>query len=119
METSSLDCKKAAHTPAHCSPCSPPPPPPPAPSAPLTLLSSAAAALTSLPATEASAKDGEAAEAAVVVEDDKDRIVVEIMQMYSKQQEKLHSTLHKQFQLEMVRPEPQSGGWRREGWMDG
>ncbi|XP_041752730.2 ski-like protein [Coregonus clupeaformis] len=34
-------------------------------------------------------------------EDDKDRIVVEIVQMYSRQQEKLHSTLHKQLQLEM------------------
>lgn len=36
------------------------------------------------------------------VEDDKDRIVVEIMQMYSRQQEKLNSTLQKQLQLEMV-----------------
>lgn len=36
------------------------------------------------------------------LEDDKDRIVVEIMQMYSRQQEKLNSTLHKQLQLEMV-----------------
>uniref|UniRef100_A0A3Q0RHT5 SKI-like proto-oncogene a n=1 Tax=Amphilophus citrinellus TaxID=61819 RepID=A0A3Q0RHT5_AMPCI len=36
-----------------------------------------------------------------VLEDDKDRIVVEIMQMYSRQQEKLNSTLHKQLQLEM------------------
>uniref|UniRef100_A0A3P8U588 SKI like proto-onco n=1 Tax=Amphiprion percula TaxID=161767 RepID=A0A3P8U588_AMPPE len=35
------------------------------------------------------------------LEDDKDRIVVEIMQMYSRQQEKLNSTLHKQLQLEM------------------
>uniref|UniRef100_A0A3B4A503 c-SKI SMAD4-binding domain-containing protein n=1 Tax=Periophthalmus magnuspinnatus TaxID=409849 RepID=A0A3B4A503_9GOBI len=34
-------------------------------------------------------------------EDDKDRIVVEIMQMYSRQQEKLNATLHKQLQLEM------------------
>uniref|UniRef100_A0A3B5MY29 SKI-like proto-oncogene a n=1 Tax=Xiphophorus couchianus TaxID=32473 RepID=A0A3B5MY29_9TELE len=33
--------------------------------------------------------------------DDKDRIVVEIMQMYSRQQEKLNSTLQKQLQLEM------------------
>uniref|UniRef100_A0A667XPN2 SKI-like proto-oncogene a n=1 Tax=Myripristis murdjan TaxID=586833 RepID=A0A667XPN2_9TELE len=43
------------------------------------------------------------AAAAVVggLEDDKDRIVVEIMQMYSRQQEKLNSTLHKQLQLEM------------------
>ncbi|CAL8320523.1 unnamed protein product [Arctogadus glacialis] len=101
METGSLARKKAAHTPTHCSPCSPPPP---LPSTPLALSSSTAtaAALTSSsppppPATEASAKDG----ASAVVEDDKDRIVVEIMQMYSRQQEKLHSTLHKQFQLEM------------------
>lgn len=36
------------------------------------------------------------------LEDDKDRIVVEIMQMYGRQQEKLNSTLHKQLQLEMV-----------------
>lgn len=41
------------------------------------------------------------------LEDDKDRIVVEIMQMYSRQQEKLNSTLHKQLQLEMV-------SWRLE-----
>ncbi|KAM9459027.1 ski-like protein isoform 2-T3 [Salvelinus alpinus] len=36
-----------------------------------------------------------------VCEDDKERIVVEIVQMYSRQQEKLHSTLHNQLQLEM------------------
>lgn len=35
-------------------------------------------------------------------EDDKDRMVLEIVQMYSRQQERLHSTLHKQMQLEMV-----------------
>ncbi|XP_061549521.1 ski-like protein [Phycodurus eques] len=35
------------------------------------------------------------------LEDDKDRIVVEIMQMYGRQQEKLDSTLLKQLQLEM------------------
>ncbi|XP_066565034.1 ski-like protein isoform X2 [Amia ocellicauda] len=34
-------------------------------------------------------------------EDDKDRIVVEIVQMYNKQQEKLNTTLHKQMQLQM------------------
>ncbi|XP_067110092.1 LOW QUALITY PROTEIN: ski-like protein [Osmerus mordax] len=34
-------------------------------------------------------------------EDDKDRIVVEIMQMYSRQQEKLNCTLQKQLQLEV------------------
>ncbi|KAJ8274397.1 hypothetical protein COCON_G00090220 [Conger conger] len=34
-------------------------------------------------------------------EDDKDRMVLEIVQMYSRQQERLHSTLHKQMQLEM------------------
>ncbi|KAK1879215.1 Ski-like protein [Dissostichus eleginoides] len=47
---------------------------------------------------------GSAASGAAVVggvEDDKDRIVVEIMQMYGRQQEKLNSTLHKQLQLEM------------------
>ncbi|XP_071348737.1 ski-like protein isoform X2 [Trachinotus anak] len=90
METSSPSCKKATHTPAHTPP--PPPPPPPA-----SLLS---------PVTEVAAKDtGSATSGAVVVvgglEDDKDRIVVEIMQMYSRQQEKLNSTLHKQLQLEM------------------
>lgn len=40
--------------------------------------------------------DGEA-------EDDKDRIMLEIVQMYRRQQEKLNSTLQKQLQLEMVR----------------
>ncbi|CAL8369940.1 unnamed protein product [Boreogadus saida] len=116
METGSLARKKAAHTPTHCSPCSPPPP---LPSTPLALSSSTATAavLTSPsspppPATEASAKDG----ASAVVEDDKDRIVVEIMQMYSRQQEKLHSTLHKQFQLEMyyLAQGPESHGGPRD-----
>ncbi|XP_039999039.1 ski-like protein isoform X2 [Xiphias gladius] len=88
METSIPSCKKATHTPAH----TPPPPPPPA-----SLLS---------PVTEVAAKDtGSATSGAAVamggLEDDKDRIVVEIMQMYSRQQEKLNSTLHKQLQLEM------------------
>lgn len=87
METSSPNCKKATHTPTHT-----PPPPPPA-----SLLS---------PVTEVVAKDmGSATSSSAVVvgglEDDKDRIVVEIMQMYSRQQEKLNSTLHKQLQLEM------------------
>lgn len=50
------------------------------------------------PVTEVPVKDTSPA----VVEDDKDRIVVEIMQMYGRQQEKLNSTLHKQLQLEMV-----------------
>ncbi|KAI3374775.1 hypothetical protein L3Q82_021335 [Scortum barcoo] len=91
METSSRSCKKATHNPAY----TPPPLPPPPPHA--SLLS---------PVTEVTAKDtgSAASNAAVVVgglEDDKDRIVVEIMQMYSKQQEKLNSTLHKQLQLEM------------------
>uniref|UniRef100_H3DBR4 SKI-like proto-oncogene a n=1 Tax=Tetraodon nigroviridis TaxID=99883 RepID=H3DBR4_TETNG len=58
------------------------------------------------PAAEVAAKDTDAAAsssaaAAAALEDDKDRIVVEIMQMYSRQQEKLNSTLHKQLQLEM------------------
>ncbi|KAM6989545.1 LOW QUALITY PROTEIN: ski-like protein [Tautogolabrus adspersus] len=85
METSSPSCKKVTRNPTHT-------PPPPA-----SLLS---------PVTEVAAKDTGCASssAAVVVgglEDDKDRIVVEIMQMYSKQQEKLNSTLHKHLQLEM------------------
>ncbi|XP_026169545.1 ski-like protein [Mastacembelus armatus] len=85
METSGPSYKKATHTPTLT-------PPPPA-----SLLS---------PITEIAAKDiGSATNAAAVVvgglEDDKDRIVVEIMQMYSRQQEKLNSTLHKQLQLEM------------------
>ena len=91
METSSPGCKKATHNPAH----TPPSPPPPAPA---SLLS---------PVTEVVAKDtgsamSSAAAAVGGLEDDKDRIVVEIMQMYSRQQEKLNSTLHKQLQLEMV-----------------
>uniref|UniRef100_A0A3B5ML08 SKI-like proto-oncogene a n=1 Tax=Xiphophorus couchianus TaxID=32473 RepID=A0A3B5ML08_9TELE len=48
-----------------------------------------------------SAADAVATAAVGGVEDDKDRIVVEIMQMYSRQQEKLNSTLQKQLQLEM------------------
>nr|XP_057925124.1 ski-like protein isoform X2 [Doryrhamphus excisus] len=78
METSSLSGKIAAHT--------PPPPAPPPPASP--------------PVTGEDAGCGGSV-AAAVVEDDKDRIVVEIMQMYSRQQEKLNSTLHKQLQLEM------------------
>ncbi|XP_028988687.2 LOW QUALITY PROTEIN: ski-like protein [Betta splendens] len=83
METSSPSSKKAAHTPAH-TPSSPP----------ASLLSQIA---------EVPAKDTSCAAAVAVggLEDDKDRIVVEIMQMYSRQQEKLNSTLHKQLQLEM------------------
>uniref|UniRef100_A0A8D3DL60 SKI-like proto-oncogene a n=1 Tax=Scophthalmus maximus TaxID=52904 RepID=A0A8D3DL60_SCOMX len=82
---------KASHTPTH----SPHPPPPPPPASLLT------------PVTEVAAKDtGSAVSGAAVVvgglEDDKDRIVVEIMQMYSRQQEKLNSTLHKQLQLELA-----------------
>ncbi|XP_028834298.1 ski-like protein [Denticeps clupeoides] len=46
---------------------------------------------------EASSKDGGGA----ALEDDKDRIVLEIVQMYSRQQEKLNATLQKQLQLEM------------------
>ncbi|KAL6104012.1 skil [Pungitius sinensis] len=83
METSSQSCKKATHTPAHT------PPPPHVP------MSSVA---------EVAAKEKGSALSIVAVgglEDDKDKIVVEIMQMYSRQQEKLNSTLHKQLQLEM------------------
>ncbi|KAM8727066.1 ski-like protein isoform 3-T6 [Acanthopagrus schlegelii] len=87
METSSPSCKKATHIPTHT-----PPPPPPA-----SLLS---------PVTEVAAKDTGSTMSSIAaavggMEDDKDRIVVEIMQMYSRQQEKLNSTLHKQLQLEM------------------
>ncbi|XP_016898005.1 ski-like protein isoform X2 [Cynoglossus semilaevis] len=88
MEMSSQSCKKAAHSP-------PPPPPPPLPPAPASVLT---------PVTEVLAKDSATNCAAVMVgglEDDKDRIVVEIMQMYSRQQEKLNSTLQKQLQLEL------------------
>lgn len=89
MEMSSPGYKKATHITAH----TPLPRPPPA-----SLLSSV---------TDVAAKDVSSATSGVVVavgglEDDKDRIVVEIMQMYSRQQEKLNSTLHKQLQLEMV-----------------
>lgn len=98
METSSPSSKKTTHNPAYTPPPLPPPPPPPA------LLS---------PVAEVAAKDTDVAtsSSAVVVgglEDDKDRIVVEIMQMYSRQQEKLNSTLHKQLQLEMVSQKDQA-----------
>lgn len=76
METSSPSCKKASHT--HNP-------------TPASLLSSA---------TEVGSVTCSAA-AAGGLEDDKDRIVVEIMQMYSRQQDKLNATLHKQLQLEM------------------
>ncbi|XP_027876545.1 ski-like protein [Xiphophorus couchianus] len=90
METSSPYCKKATHIPSHT--------PPPA------SLPRSASMLSS--ETEAASKDMSAADAVATaavggVEDDKDRIVVEIMQMYSRQQEKLNSTLQKQLQLEM------------------
>ncbi|KAM7400330.1 hypothetical protein PAMA_004835 [Pampus argenteus] len=70
METSSLSCKKVTHTP-------PPPPPPHA-----SLLSS----VTEVAAKDTSCATSGAAVAVGVLEDDKDRIVVEIMQMYSRQQ---------------------------------
>ncbi|XP_069548466.1 ski-like protein [Brachyistius frenatus] len=89
METRSPGCKKATHAPAHTSP----PPPPPASLFP---------SVTEVAAQDMSCATSSAAAAAVGgLEDDKDRIVVEIMQMYSRQQEKLNSTLHKQLQLEM------------------
>ncbi|KAF3698775.1 Ski-like protein Ski-related oncogene Ski-related protein [Channa argus] len=84
METSSLSCKKATHIPAHT-------PPPPA-----SLLSQ----ISGVTAKDTGSATGCAADVAGGLEDDKDRIVVEIMQMYSRQQEKLNSTLHKQLQLE-------------------
>lgn len=89
METSSPGYKKATHITAH----TPPPPRPP----PASLLS----LVTDVTAKDVSSATSGAAAAAGVLEDDKDRIVVEIMQMYSRQQEKLNSTLHKQLQLEM------------------
>lgn len=80
METSGPGCRRASHIPSHT--------PPPS---------------VSSSETEAAAKDvSRAAATAGGLEDDKDRIVVEIMQMYRRQQEKLNSTLHKQLQLEMV-----------------
>lgn len=88
METISPCCKKATHIPSHT-------PPPATLPRPASLLSE----------TEAASKDASSAMSGAVVggvEDDKDRIVVEIMQMYSRQQEKLNSTLQKQQQLEMV-----------------
>lgn len=91
METSSLSCKKATHIPAH----TPPPPPPPPPASLLSLVTEVAAKDTGSTMSSIAAAVGG-------MEDDKDRIVVEIMQMYSRQQEKLNSTLHKQLQLEMV-----------------
>ncbi|XP_038147839.1 ski-like protein [Cyprinodon tularosa] len=87
METISPCCKKATHIPSHT-------PPPATLPRPASLLSE----------TEAASKDTSSAMSGAVVggvEDDKDRIVVEIMQMYSRQQEKLNSTLQKQQQLEM------------------
>ncbi|KAM4557240.1 ski-like protein [Fundulus diaphanus] len=89
-------CKKAAHIPSHTPPPPPPPPPPPASlrrSAPLLSETEPASMDTAVSAAPAAAFGG--------AEDDKDRIVVEIMQMYSRQQEKLNSTLQKQLQLEM------------------
>ncbi|XP_026230877.1 ski-like protein [Anabas testudineus] len=86
METSSPTCKKATHSPAHT------PPPPPA-----SLLSQ----ITEVPSKDTRSATSGDAEVVGGLEDDKDRIVVEIMQMYSRQQEKLKSTLHKQLQLEM------------------
>lgn len=94
METSSQSGKKTSHNPAHAPPA-PSPPPPPTTTAATPLLPPVP--LLSL-VTEVPAKDTISA----VVEDDKDRIVVEIMQMYGRQQEKLNSTLHKQLQLELV-----------------
>ncbi|XP_019712272.1 ski-like protein isoform X2 [Hippocampus comes] len=83
METSSLSGKIAARS--HS-----PPPSPLHPASPP-------------PVTEAADEDAGCAVNMTLggPEDDKDRIVVEIVQMYGRQQEKLNSTLHKQLQLEM------------------
>ncbi|CAI5640704.1 unnamed protein product [Oreochromis niloticus] len=89
MEMSSPGYKKATHITAH----TPPPPRPP----PASLLSS----VMDVAAKDLSSATSGAVAAVGGLEDDKDRIVVEIMQMYSRQQEKLNSTLHKQLQLEM------------------
>uniref|UniRef100_A0A8C6WZK8 SKI-like proto-oncogene a n=1 Tax=Neogobius melanostomus TaxID=47308 RepID=A0A8C6WZK8_9GOBI len=80
METS-ISCRKRS--------ASPPPPPLPRPPS------------SSSHSEEAEPKDLSGCGAVGGPEDDKDRIVVEIMQMYSRQQEKLNATLHKQLQLEM------------------
>ncbi|CAL9689292.1 unnamed protein product [Knipowitschia caucasica] len=85
METSS-SCKKRSAS------RSPPPAPPPLPPT----------SSSSSPHTEQTEpKDLTGCGSAGGPEDDKDRIVVEIMQMYGRQQEKLNATLHKQLQLEM------------------
>lgn len=100
METSSQSGKKTSHSPAHTPPSpSPPPPLPPTTTTTTTSPPPPPPAPFLSPVTEVVAKD--TGSAAVVLEDDKDRIVVEIMQMYGRQQEKLNSTLHKQLQLEM------------------
>lgn len=84
METG-ISCRKRSASPP---PPLPLPPPPPASS-------------PSSHSEEAEPKDLSGCGAVGGPEDDKDRIVVEIMQMYSRQQEKLNATLHKQLQLEM------------------
>ncbi|XP_077580516.1 ski-like protein [Stigmatopora nigra] len=84
METSNPSAKIAVRGPPPPLPPASPPPPP--------------------PVTESAEDDAGRAvnlTAGGPAEDDKDRIVVEIIQMYGKQQEKLNSTLHKQLQLEM------------------
>ncbi|XP_068604567.1 ski-like protein [Brachionichthys hirsutus] len=87
METSSPSCEKTAYNPAHS-------PPPTA-----SLLSPSTEVVAN--GTGSAPSSAAAVAGAGALEDDKDRIVVEIMQMYSRQQEKLNSTLHKQLQLEM------------------
>ncbi|XP_063074515.1 ski-like protein [Engraulis encrasicolus] len=52
-------------------------------------------------AVAAAAEEKDGSISTTVAEDDKERIVLEIVQMYSRQQERLHATLHKQLQLEM------------------
>lgn len=88
----SISCRKRSASPV---PLPPPPPSLPTPQ-PLPPPSSASSR-----SEEAEPKDLSGCGSAGGPEDDKDRIVVEIMQMYSRQQEKLNATLNKQLQLEM------------------
>lgn len=100
METSISCRKRSTSSPAPPAPLPPPPPPPPTSSS-SSSFSSTSSSWSSSHSEDAEPKDLSGCGAAGAPEDDKDRIVVEIMQMYSRQQEKLNATLHKQLQLEM------------------